>query len=88
VRGGNPNNFTPVQAFPYNGTLAQVWNFAGLFINGIGTTGLGGKCLDVSGAGTDEITNNLWPTAGTKYKSKRRATKKPRRSNQRGTKAV
>lgn len=56
VRAGNPNNFTPVLAFPCNGTLAQVWNFAGLAINGIGTTGLGGKCLDVSGAGTADST--------------------------------
>ena len=66
VRGGNPNIYTPVQAFPCNGTLAQVWNFAGLFISGIGTTGLGGKCLDVAGGGTADSTPvQLFPCNGT-----------------------
>ncbi len=52
VRGGLTVNHTPVQAFPCNGTFAQVWNYAGFTIFGLGTTGAGGKCVDVSGGGT------------------------------------
>jgi Ricin-type beta-trefoil lectin domain len=52
ARGGIHLNPKPVQAFPCNGTFAQVWNYAGFTIFGLGTTEAVGKCLDVAGGGT------------------------------------
>jgi len=38
VKFANTANFTPVQSFPCNVTFAQVWNFEGLAVPGIGSS--------------------------------------------------
>jgi hypothetical protein len=50
VKNENTANYTP--AFTCNATFAQQWNFESLAIQGVGTSGAGGKCVDVSNSGT------------------------------------
>jgi Ricin-type beta-trefoil lectin domain len=49
-------NSSPASAVPCNATFFQQWNWEGTEIQGLGTTNVNRKCLDVRGGGTADGT--------------------------------